>query len=177
MSAAVEMPRADFSAAERAALFVLSGFGAGYTPFAQGTFGSAVGAAIYVGLALAAPAEAGAIALALAAVYFAITWRFGDLAERVYGEKDPSQVVSDEVGGYLVTAALLGGLGLGLGARTLFAFLAFRLFDIWKPWPVRRFESLPGGLGIAADDYAAALLAAGSVQALVRAWSSFGGRG
>jgi phosphatidylglycerophosphatase A len=37
----------------------------------------------------------------------------------------------------------------------LYAFVLFRLFDIWKPWPVRQFETLPGGTGIVADDIAA----------------------
>ena len=40
------------------------------------------------------------------------------------------------------------------------AFLVFRILDIWKPWPIRKFEALPGGLGIMADDVAAGVVGA-----------------
>jgi phosphatidylglycerophosphatase A len=51
-------------------------------------------------------------------------------------------------------------------------FVLFRLFDIWKPWPARRLERLPGGLGIMADDFAAGLYAAGSLW-LIDLWFPF----
>jgi phosphatidylglycerophosphatase A len=47
-------------------------------------------------------------------------------------------------------------------------FLLFRLFDIWKPWPVRRLEQLPGGLGVMADDAGAAVLAGAVLWGLMR---------
>jgi phosphatidylglycerophosphatase A len=64
------------------------------------------------------------------------------------GIEDPSFVVIDEVAGQLLTFLLLpvNGLNLFLGLA------AFRLFDMWKPFPIRKLESLPGGLGIMADD-------------------------
>ena len=71
--------------------------------------------------------------------------------------KDPQFVVVDEVVGQWLALA---------GARTLeleiwlAAFLLFRLFDIWKPAPVRQLESLPGGVGIMADDLMAGVYAA-----------------
>jgi phosphatidylglycerophosphatase A len=46
------------------------------------------------------------------------------------------------------------------------AFLSFRVLDIWKPWPIRQLERLPGGLGIMADDLVAGLLAAAVLNAL-----------
>jgi phosphatidylglycerophosphatase A len=57
-------------------------------------------------------------------------------------------VVIDEVAGQLLTCLAAGVTWRG----ALVAFVLFRLFDIVKPWPTRRFESLPGGLGIMADD-------------------------
>jgi phosphatidylglycerophosphatase A len=48
-------------------------------------------------------------------------------------------------------------------------FILFRLFDIWKPWPVRLLDrKVPGGLGIMADDVAAGLLARGTLEAILR---------
>ncbi len=83
--------------------------------------------------------------------------------EREHGE-DPHLCVIDEVAGMLVTyflvATTLGGWLVG--------FLWFRLFDILKPFGVRRLERLPGGLGIMADDLAAGALACAATHATVR---------
>ena len=80
------------------------------------------------------------------------------------GSKDPQFVVIDEVSGqmlaFLTGASALVWLG---GIRwSIFAagFVLFRLFDIWKPWPIRKLESLPGGWGIMADDWLAGIYAA-----------------
>src|SRR6185503_3456643 len=81
--------------------------------------------------------------------------------ERVLKIKDPGKVVVDEVAGQLI--ALLP-LGLGLNGSSfvmvVFAFLLFRFFDIVKPYPARKMESLKGGLGIMADDLVAGVYAA-----------------
>jgi phosphatidylglycerophosphatase A len=74
------------------------------------------------------------------------------------GKKDPQFVVIDEVSGqhltYLFSLTLLDWKYLLLG------FILFRVFDIWKPFPARQAESLPGGLGIMADDWIAGIYAA-----------------
>lgn len=88
------------------------------------------------------------------------------------GERDPAPVVSDEVAGYLVAVAFTAGTGAGFWPRALGAFVLFRLFDIWKPWPCARLERLPGGLGIAADDVAAGAYA----NAALRVALALGGR-
>ena len=76
---------------------------------------------------------------------------------RLLGKKDPGMVVIDEVLGQWVT--LLGAPFLSW--KTLLSgFLLFRLFDIWKPGPVRKLERLPEGTGIVADDLAAGLCGA-----------------
>jgi phosphatidylglycerophosphatase A len=83
-------------------------------------------------------------------------WSAGRTASFL-GLKDPGIVVVDEVLGQWVT---LAGAAL-LNARVLVAgFVLFRLFDIWKPWPVRKLEELPGGLGIVTDDLAAGVYGA-----------------
>ena len=76
---------------------------------------------------------------------------------RAFEKKDPGMVVVDEVLGQWVT--LLGALHQTPGTL-LVGFLLFRLFDIWKPPPVRQLEKLPEGLGIVADDIAAGIYAA-----------------
>ena len=74
---------------------------------------------------------------------------------RIRGEEDPSIVVVDEVAGQLVTFLYLPLHGLNLILGTLF----FRIFDIWKPSPVRQLESLKNGVGIMADDLMAGVYA------------------
>ncbi len=77
------------------------------------------------------------------------------------GLKDPSEVVVDEVVGQWI--ALLPIFFVGRATDWLLwllAFLLFRCFDIAKPWPCRRLERLPGGLGIVVDDLAAGVYAA-----------------
>jgi phosphatidylglycerophosphatase A len=76
---------------------------------------------------------------------------------RLLGTKDPSIVVVDEVLGQWVT--LLGATALRWKSFCA-ALLLFRLFDVWKPWPVRNFEKLPEGVGIVADDLAAGIYGA-----------------
>lgn len=76
---------------------------------------------------------------------------------RLVDREDPGLVVVDEVLGQWVT--LLGTTMLDWKSW-IAAFVLFRLFDIWKPWPVRNFERLPDGLGIVSDDLAAGIYAA-----------------
>jgi phosphatidylglycerophosphatase A len=74
---------------------------------------------------------------------------------RQQGVEDPRIVVLDEVAGQLVTF-----LFLPVGVSNLVAgTLAFRVFDIWKPFPIRKLESLPSGVGIMADDLLAGIYA------------------
>jgi phosphatidylglycerophosphatase A len=93
------------------------------------------------------------------------TLAFGGRAVGPEGDGDPGWVVSDEVAGQaLASAASLTVPGTYGPAAA--AFVLFRVFDVWKPWPLRRLESLPGGLGVLADDLAAGLLAAAGVALL-----------
>jgi len=81
-----------------------------------------------------------------------------DRTAKFLGTKDPQSVVVDEVSGQLLTyVAAMAPLNW---KYLLLGFILFRAFDIWKPFPARQAEALPGGLGIMADDWMAAVYAA-----------------
>jgi len=81
-----------------------------------------------------------------------------DRTAKFLGTKDPQSVVVDEVSGQLLTyVAAMAPLNW---KYLLLGFILFRAFDIWKPFPARQAESLPGGLGIMADDWMAGIYAA-----------------
>ena len=88
--------------------------------------------------------------------------------ERILIVKDPGKVVVDEVAGQLIALLPISWSYIG-DAPILYitAFLLFRLFDIVKPYPARKFESLKGGWGIMADDLIAGVYAAVLVVLLV----------
>lgn len=140
----------------RLARLIATWFGCGLAPRAPGTAGSA--AAILIAIPLAAWAGFHGWDFALLAAYLSgpAIWAAGVTAEAL-GVRDPHCVVVDEVIGQWISLA---------GARTLnwksylLAFALFRLFDIWKPPPVRQLEALPGGWGINADDAMAGIYAA-----------------
>ena len=131
----------------RLAVVIATAGGAGYVPIAPGTAGSAVGILLYF---LTRHWPAAWQAALLFAVSLAGAWA-AHVAARHFQREDPSYVVIDEVAGQLMTVFLLD-LGV-VGAAA--AFLLFRVLDVIKPWPVQRFEALPGGVGIVADDLAA----------------------
>ena len=130
--------------------FIALGFGAGLAPRAPGTFGTVVG--LLLCWALQPFLSPMAIAL-LAVPLFALgVWACG-VAGRNLGVIDSGAIVWDEVVAFLPLAAFAGSI-----VPQLFAFVLFRLFDIWKPFPIRQLERrIPGGLGVMFDD----LLAAG----------------
>ena len=129
----------------------------GYAPIAPGTVGSLVGLLIL--FAVRASGNSGAELGVLVMVIVGGIWSAG-VVERDVGIEDPGIVVVDEVAGMLLTL-----LWVPLTWPTaLVGFLAFRLFDIIKPFPARRCERLPGGWGIMADDLFAAVYAAAVVR-------------
>jgi phosphatidylglycerophosphatase A len=95
------------------------------------------------------------VEVALMAGLFAAGVWAGTISERYFGGIDPGPIVLDEVVGMLITLAFIpvGVTGAIAG------FLLFRVFDIIKPFPARRFERLHGGLGVMADDAMAAVYA------------------
>ncbi len=139
------------------ALGLASVGGVGYSPVAPGTAGSLV-ALIALWLI---PFSRSGLVITLMAVTALGIWA-GSRVERVFGAKDPGVIVIDEVAGMLVSVLFLPRTIVVLAT----AFLLFRLFDIWKPFPARESQVFSGGLGVMLDDLIAGaytlLLVAGS---------------
>ncbi len=133
------------------ARLVATAFGSGYSPFAPGTAGSAVGVLLFWPLAGLGWTCQLAACLAVLAAGIAAASRVATLV----GRKDPGLVVVDEVVGQWIT---LLGMPFTLPV-TLAGFVLFRVMDVVKPWPARDLERLPGGWGIMADDVAAGVYA------------------
>lgn len=128
--------------------------GAGYAPVAPGTAGSLV--AIAIAFLLRDSLAAWHFAVLAAVLFAPAVWASSVTAKSV-NRKDPGLVVIDEVIGQWIAIA---GARAVTWQTCLAAFLLFRLFDIWKPPPVRQLEALPGGLGINADDAMAGIYGA-----------------
>jgi phosphatidylglycerophosphatase A len=136
----------------RPGILVASWFGCGFLPRAPGSWGALASLPLgWIAMTLGGP---GAV-LILAAAIFIVGIAAADAAARAAGEGDPQWVVIDEVAGQLFVLAVSPPAPLPY----LAAFLLFRLFDIWKPFPIRLAERAGGGVGIMADDAVAALYA------------------
>ncbi|MGH9773444.1 MAG: phosphatidylglycerophosphatase A family protein [Candidatus Acidiferrales bacterium] len=147
-------------------------FGIGYIPLGPGTWASALAVLLHWGIVRVSRHS---LDLYFHGTYFVVAHYLSALllvaillsallglwsASRVAkhsGNRDPSFVVMDEVSGQLLTL-FIGGAAANW-KYLLAGFILFRGFDIWKPFPVHRAESLPGGLGIMADDWVAAVYA------------------
>ena len=143
------------------------GFGAGLSPQAPGTVGTLWGLPAFILLCgLPGPAYAGVVA----ALFGFGVWVCGRSA-KMLGIHDSPGIVFDEIVGFLVTALpLLGPLHGPLWLWLLAAFAAFRAFDVFKPWPIRRLDaSVHGGLGIMLDDLVAGFYGAAVLWVLTRA--------
>jgi len=134
----------------RLAVFLATCGYVGYAPVAPGTFGSAAGLAIF---ALVRASGSMSVELATIVVLFAVGVWSGTEAEHHFGGVDPGPIVLDEVVGMLITLALLPVNAIG----AFVGFIVFRALDVVKPWPSGRFERIPGGLGVMADDGMAAV--------------------
>ena len=158
-------------------------FGVGYIPVAPGTFGSAVGVLIYLGVAWI---------ISLCGTYFLQNgWRVEQItswfhavilivfllfcllgiwaanrATILFRDKDPQKAVVDEVIGQLITFLFVPFIVSW--HFVLAGFLLFRLFDIWKPYPIDSLQNLPAGIGVCADDILAGVYA-GTCLALIYA--------
>src|SRR5215831_4078909 len=173
---ASEVPSRQRRSASDYLALALATCGVGYFPIAPGTLGALVGVAVYLGVwsGLYAVLQANAVRGRLNLVYvftpqfaamllliFLVTmigvWA-ATRAEKLLQRKDPSAVVIDEVAGQMI-ALLSGPFWLPTWWSVLSAFILFRAFDIWKPYPIRRLEALESGLGIMADDVLAGIYA------------------
>jgi len=161
----------------RVSLAIATALGLGYLPKAPGTFGSLGGVAICLAtvwlfsrrtpqfLAVEKGASFWSIGLAPGFAEYVLVILVAILgvyvahrAAKYAGKKDPQFVVIDEVSGQMI--AYFSPFTLLNWKSLLLGFILFRVFDIWKPFPARQAESLPGGLGIMADDWIAGIYAA-----------------
>jgi phosphatidylglycerophosphatase A len=154
--------------------------GVGYLPLVAGTWGSVLGIGLHAGLrwilvTMLSPLQS---TINLNIQYAVVTLELvvivcialvgiwaGSRTEKLSGKKDPGKVVIDEVAGQMLA---LTAVPLGASKwMIVVAFLWFRLFDIIKPYPADRLESLESGLGIMADDIVAGAYAALGVAVIV----------
>jgi phosphatidylglycerophosphatase A len=143
----------------RLAVLVCSFGYVGFFPMAPGTAGSVAGVAVYL---IARRFGLQHFELPLIVALFVIGVVAGGAAEEALGSVDPGPVVIDEVMGMLMTLFFVPVNWRGL----LLGFVLFRIFDIVKPYPARRFERFSGGLGMMADDAMAAVYANLLLQAV-----------
>jgi len=158
--------------------FLTSCFGLGRLPLAPGTWGS-LPAAIIFGLMSQMQAPAIIISIVMAALALAgsiICVKFVPVVIAATGENDPREVVADELVGQAVAFLTIPFLCLETFSTrqiwiiTAGGFLLFRLFDIAKPWPIRKLEKLPEGWGVLADDLIAGVYAAIALQIIIKLW-------
>jgi phosphatidylglycerophosphatase A len=143
-------------------------FGAGFGKPGPGTWGSVAAVLLWAGVAWGLhPAPLTLLLVLFAGIALALLFGIpaATIAARESGREDPGFVVIDEVAGQWI--ALLGSRADWRHA--LIALVLFRLFDITKPFPIRKLENLPAGWGIVFDDVAAGLYALG-VASLLHLW-------
>jgi phosphatidylglycerophosphatase A len=158
-------------------------FGVGYNPLAPGTFGSAVGVLIYLGVRQIEANSLGyfsghgwneaqltAWMHAANAFVFLLFCLLGiwaaSRATTLFKNKDPQQAVVDEVIGQLLVFLFVP---FDVSWKYILAgFLLFRLFDIWKPYPIDSLQNLPAGIGVCADDILAGVYG-GAILSLIYA--------
>lgn len=149
-----------FSFTQKLIHFVAFGFGSGKAPLAPGTFGTLAAVPIYFLLH-----ETGVVIYTGVVIVMFVfgVWCCG-VTERDYQKTDMSSIVWDEIVGYLMTMfmAPMDWWWAAVG------FVLFRLFDIWKPFPIRMLERrVPGGFGVMLDDALAGVYACVLLQVIV----------
>jgi len=141
---------------------VTSCFGLGRLPVAPGTWGSLPAAIVFglMGHFHVSPVTMSIVLAAVALVSSVVCVGYAPAAIAATGKSDPREVVVDELAGQAITFLAIGAAP----ARQVWlvaagGFALFRIFDIAKPWPIRKLESLPKGWGILADDLLAGVYA------------------
>ena len=133
--------------------FLAVGFGSGALPFAPGTMGTLVAIPLYLVLQLL---SVPIYTLILAAMILIGFW-ICEVADKAAGVHDHSSIVWDEIVGFLLTMWAVDASW----ETVLLGFLLFRLFDIWKPWPISWMNNkIGGGVGVVVDDLMAGVFAA-----------------
>jgi phosphatidylglycerophosphatase A len=150
----------------RTALLLATWFGIGSLPVTPGTFGTVATLPLILILTHATPLHKVAVLIILIPVAI---WSSG-LCARLLGKDDPSEIVIDEVAGFLLTALFLPASWPAL----LSAFILFRVFDILKPFPIGALDkNIPGGTGIVVDDLLAGVYAYLGTRLLLTFFTGF----
>ena len=132
--------------------FLAFGFGAGLSPYAPGTVGTLVGFPLFFLLRGLDPVIYFSV---VAVLYVAGIW-FCDVAGKAVGVADHGGIVWDEIVAFMLVLPFAPQTPLGY----VLAFMLFRLFDIWKPFPIRYADKhIHGGFGVMFDDLLAAIYA------------------
>lgn len=151
--------------------FISTGFYSGLSPKAPGTVGTLFCTLLICAfwnlapnahqiIAVFSPGLLCLISTVLGLV--CIGYYYQNSADQNKNKFDPQEIVIDEFAGFLLTLAFLPPNNTSL----ILAFVAFRFFDILKPWPVKIFEKLPGAWGVMMDDLAAGLYGGLTVSVL-----------
>lgn len=133
-------------------------FGLGKLPIAPGTWGSLPPVVLYQVLGYLWPAANPFVMAFFLAAGSWVCIRYSPAIIAATGKKDPGMVVADEVAGQALTMLIIAlvaplcSVSVNICNTTVLGFALFRLFDITKPWPCKRLEKLPAGVGILADD-------------------------
>ncbi len=158
------------------AMVLATGFGVGYFPIMPGTVGSLWGPGLVWCLQTLfgdPPGAGGQVSFRIGIVtivLFVIGVFICGSANRKFAKDDPGQIVFDEIAAFPIvflfepitwTSAIIG-------------FVLFRIFDIFKPWPIKLTEKAGGGFGIMIDDTIAGLYAAALLTLIMNVWSTFG---
>ena len=172
MSQPVSVELKNINAVDRVAYLLATGFGAGLAPKAPGTFGALESVAVFS--LMFALHLSGQVNLILLIAFSLLSYVVGVWAANrvciLLKNDDPKQVVIDEINGQFIAFIPLAFNPSVLGI--VVAFALFRLFDIFKPYPIRKIEHLHGGFGVMSDDtlaggYAAAIVWLGRYFTLV----------
>lgn len=151
-------------------LLIATGLGFGYAPFMPGTFGALWGLPVAWAIChipATGPLPAWTIQALVTVAAFTVGVPLCSAAAAQLGKKDPSAVVYDEIATMPIVFFLVPLTELSHVWVWIAGFVLHRFFDIVKPPPARQLERLPTGLGIMADDAAAALYACGALHLLV----------
>jgi len=153
-------------------------FGLGWLPLAPGTWGSLPPTIIFALMCHLGISTLliSAVLAALALAGSVVCVKFAPAIVAATGKTDPREVVADEFAGQALTFLLVTAVADPLGAcgpvwvTAAGGFLFFRFFDIVKAWPIRKFEKLPEGWGVLADDLMAGVYAAIGLLICLRLW-------
>ncbi len=138
---------------------VASGFGSGYAPLAPGTAGS-VFASVFSYFFIR---DHWYVLIGMIVFFFFLGVYASTMVEEELQIHDPPLIVIDEMVGMWISVLFVPPTVGGY----VFAFLAFRLFDIWKPFPINKFQGMPAGWGVMLDDVIAGCYALLAVQVVL----------